>query len=147
VHPQIKLLDGRDPGVRDRDRHRLRRAFGRRDERAGRRDLELLRDRRAPTRPSQRRASFSLGCDPLVGDDRYDPAHRDAVNFFHRLHNAGDRRAVDGQPRLHPTKLGEPTTPRQFWISRLERRLHAVTNNGRGTQYSSATIRRISANR
>jgi hypothetical protein len=43
--------------------------------------------------------------------------------------------------------LGEPAAPRQFWISRLERRLHAVTNNGRGTQYSSATIRRISANR
>jgi hypothetical protein len=42
--------------------------------------------------------------------------------------------------------LGEPATPRQFWISRLERRLH-VTNNGRGTQYSSATIRKISANR
>jgi hypothetical protein len=42
---QIILLNDRDPGVGDSHGRRLRRAFGRRDERAGRRDLELLCDR------------------------------------------------------------------------------------------------------
>jgi hypothetical protein len=42
-HPQVILLDDREPSVGDR--HRLGRAFGRRDQRAGRRGLELLRDR------------------------------------------------------------------------------------------------------
>jgi len=45
MHPKAGLLDVRDPGVRDRYGRRLRRALGRRDERAGRRDLEPLRDR------------------------------------------------------------------------------------------------------
>jgi hypothetical protein len=44
-HPQIILLDDRDPGIGDGHRHRLGRAFGWRDQRAARRDLELLRDR------------------------------------------------------------------------------------------------------
>ena len=35
-HPQIELLDDRDPRVRNRDRHRLRRAVACREERTAR---------------------------------------------------------------------------------------------------------------
>jgi hypothetical protein len=39
---RFELLDGRDPGVGDGDRHRRGRALGWRDQRSGRRDLEPL---------------------------------------------------------------------------------------------------------
>jgi hypothetical protein len=69
--------------------------------------------------------------------------HRDAVNFT-------TAQCRDWRPltvnvvfiqRNGPTGNAAP-----ILISRLERRLHAVTNNARGTQYSSATIRRRTVN-
>jgi hypothetical protein len=53
--------------------------------------------------------------------------------------------ALYGQGRPFVSILGVAAASRQFWIGRLEH-LHGITE-GRGTRYSSATIRRVSANR
>jgi len=69
-----------------------------------------------------------LGRDALLIDDRDDPARRGAGrDFLHRIHDAGDRRAVDRHCRFHSPILSIAESFRQFEISRLER-LHAVTN-------------------
>ena len=59
--------------------------------------------------------------------------------------NPRERQALYGQGRLFVSILGVAAAPRQFWIGRLEH-LHGITD-GRGTRYSSATSRTISANR
>jgi hypothetical protein len=99
-------------------------------------------------KPAPGRVFFCLdwsGRDAGLRNDRDDPTRRGAGPIFpHRADKPRDRRALYRQGRLFVPILGVAAASRQFWISRLER-LHGITD-GRGTQYSSATIRRISVN-
>jgi hypothetical protein len=105
--------------------------------------------REARSLPAHGRVFFCLdwsGRDAALFGDRDNPARRRAGRIFpHRTDQSRDRQALYGQGRLFVSILGVAAASRQFWIGRLEH-LHGITD-GRGTRYSSATIRRISANR